>query len=249
MTALCAAPGCDAPVQDATVCSHCAGRLEEALGDVPALWADLELTLTRQGVISQRAGGRSAETPVPWDQRASDASWVLRNTLSTWMRDLAHEREYYPPDRIDGITGWLLSRIERIRHHPAGGECVDEILEAVANARRAVDRPAGRWYLAPCDHCDTDLYAKAGARWARCGVCGAEYDVHGRKQQMRHTLEDQLFGATDMADVLRHLGVSVTPAMVRGYAHRGRLTARGGERPLYRVGDVLDILMPRQACA
>jgi hypothetical protein len=38
--------------------------------------------------------------------------------------------------------------------------------------------------------------------------------------------------------------------MIRGYAHRGRILSRGADeigRPLYRIGDIIDLLNERIA--
>ncbi|MGH3447093.1 MAG: hypothetical protein ACRDP4_05675, partial [Nocardioidaceae bacterium] len=76
---------------DAFVCGACAGQLERDLGDVPALVEDLDVALSRQAMFGDRAGGKSAEKPLPIDPRASEVGWVLRNTLSTWIRVLVEE--------------------------------------------------------------------------------------------------------------------------------------------------------------
>jgi hypothetical protein len=62
----------------------------------------------------------------------------------------------------------LLVLIDAIRRHPAVNELVDEIADAVQQARRAVDRPANRTiiFVGPCpelnaagEHCDGEVYA------------------------------------------------------------------------------------------
>ncbi|MEU8104391.1 hypothetical protein AB0C18_11790 [Nonomuraea muscovyensis] len=61
---------------------------------------------------------------------------------------------------------------------------------------------------------------------------------------------DQLGTATEIARALHGLCANPTPAMIRGYAHRGHMVNRGHDktgRPLYRVGDVLDLLIEKIA--
>ena len=51
---------------------------------VRAVWLSnqLELAITRPTALGpEKVGGKSTETPVPFDDRASEAAWILRNTL------------------------------------------------------------------------------------------------------------------------------------------------------------------------
>lgn len=91
---ICAVEGCDRPVPDSYVCTGCAFRLEKALGNVSAFADELDTVLARQTRYEEHSertnGGRV--TPLFFDDRASEAGWVLRNTLSTWVRLVAEER-------------------------------------------------------------------------------------------------------------------------------------------------------------
>lgn len=78
--------GCDRPVGDAYVCQPCTIELEDALADVTWLLGELDVILARQSVTGERAGGPSAEKPLPYDPRATEARWVLVNTITTWAR-------------------------------------------------------------------------------------------------------------------------------------------------------------------
>lgn len=58
-------------------------------------------------------------------------------------------------------------------------------------------------------------------------------------------MEDYLASAADISELSEVFGQHVTAAMIRGYAHRGRIAAhgtrvdwRGREVPTYRIGDV-----------
>lgn len=94
MTEICMVDGCDRPVSDAWCCTGCIFRLEKALGNVSAFADELDIVLARQTCYedhSDRTKG-SKITPLFFDDRASEAGWVLRNTLSTWVRLVAEER-------------------------------------------------------------------------------------------------------------------------------------------------------------
>lgn len=93
MTTTCQVDRCDQPVQDAYVCTACAEGLRTALSELADwLGADIDNVLARQTVYGDRAGGRSAERPLPYDPRAAEVGWVLRNTVTTWARIIHEER-------------------------------------------------------------------------------------------------------------------------------------------------------------
>lgn len=268
----CACEACDRPVADAFVCGACAGQLERDLGDVPALVEDLDVALSRQAVFGDRAGGKSAEKPLPIDPRASEVGWVLRNTLSTWIRVLVEEGHAQAHSSgaetsgwssgCDGLGAgsqpltaafmarWLLGHVEAIRHHQAGGEAADEIRSAIAHVRRVIDRPAQRWYAGACN-CGTDLYVRPGATVIACRDCGTEHDVAKRRTELLDALEDRLATTVEISRAVRTIGqIEVTPSAIRGYAFRGRLEAKTVDRqgrPLYRMGDVLDLMAGEHA--
>lgn len=97
---------CGRPTGDnAYVCSGCARRLivgplelllaagTDRKGEpIPGLLADLDDQLRRDTAHADQVKARAAETPVPFDPRASEAAWILQNTLTTWVRLLSEER-------------------------------------------------------------------------------------------------------------------------------------------------------------
>lgn len=102
--------------------------------------------------------------------------------------------------------------------------------------------------------CRTELYARAGAPSVCCVSCGTVYDVVARRTWMLEQVEDRLMHSTELAIIAHYLGVKVAAATIRGYAKHGRITphaydtSRHPHRPLYRIGDVLEIVLgSRQA--
>ncbi len=266
MSATCA---CGRPVQDATICQGCSGRLERALGDIPALVHDLEITRSRQS----RTGGqgivivvRGAERPLPWDQRASEVTSLLRDTLSSWVQVVLDGGAARPrmlagqSSRIAVMARFLLAHHERLRQHPDAADAVDEIGHAVDQARRVTDRSPDRVYAGPCREewdaeaegergafcCTASLYARAAHGVVICTNCNAAHDVLVRRDWLFAVAEDQLATATLLAGAFSRLGRPVKSATLRKWVERGKLAAHGhNERghPLYRVGDVRDVLL------
>jgi hypothetical protein len=93
MTApVCRVPGCDHPVAEAYVCMHHTHALERALGDIPAVVHQLNLTLAKHTRYADRNERGGSEQPLPMDPQASAASSELRAHLVGWVRLVAEER-------------------------------------------------------------------------------------------------------------------------------------------------------------
>ena len=181
--------GCGKPVaDDAYICPSCAFVLDDLLGEIagssgmPGLAAELDVTLARMDRLGAQVGGRtpaSIEKPLPFNAHASEKAWKLRNTLSGWVRVIAEETGAdLPVDTLADMARWLRPRVGWLRHHKAGGEAVDEIEDAVKDARRAIDRKPDLWYAGPCnaaidsaDACECSCHI-SGAFSRPCDVPG-----------------------------------------------------------------------------
>jgi hypothetical protein len=251
---------------DQSICGACSAELGRALDSVAELAAELDVTLSRQHTRDGSGTGEVEDDPTPavlhigplgYDPRASEAAYVLRSALVGWVRDLQHHKpeDDWPDDTAASMAAWLSARLSRLNKHPAAQELHGEILGAVRAAERVVDRPADRWYAGICaapldggQRCQRDLYAKPAAAQVTCPECGCEWDVKERREWLLGLAEDVLASATEIARAVTRLGQPVTPAAIRGYAHRGHIVAHGQrvvggrEVPTYRLGDVLDVI-------
>lgn len=251
-TDLCLVPCCGRPRHaDFVICVHCAWLLEKALGDVPALSDDLDLTLSRQTASGARNGSRSSNKPLPFDTNASEVGWLLRNTLVGWVRDLCEAHtEPGPPDTCGDMARWLLARLWRLQAHPAANEVVSEVLAAVGEARRAIDRPAERVYAGACQvphegvACDQPLYARLGRTVITCPKCGTGHDLQDRRERMAAELDGMLMTVREIAVVAAWLGAFTdtgrTQARLDNWASRGTIVAHGVNlkgRETYAFGD------------
>lgn len=242
---------------DAYLCQDCGDELARALGDMPALDEELDVTITRQRALPTEGGSAGAETPLPWHAKAAEAQHHLKALLVTWARmcEEEHVRHCSPrtkpldehDDNIPALSRWLLWRVDGLELHPAGPDAHEEITDAVAQCRRLVDRPPERWYAGPCDLCRADLYATSRQGQVQCRTeqCPASYDIAERRDWLLAAAEDRLVGAADLARAVSWLGAQpLTRHRVGMWAKRGRILAKGhdGTRPLYRVGDAIDLL-------
>ena len=206
-------------------------------------------------------------SPLPWDQRAREARDVLRSALVGWVRMLFAGQERpgptcpscnhsscgwiaasrTPADTLPALARWLIRQRRALLAHPAAEEAVDELADAVRQARRVIDRPPASWYAGPCGvgDCTADLYARHGSRTIRCRRCHATHDAPVREAWLMGEVRQQRDTAAGIARALSGFHPGLTPEMIRGYAHRLRLFPVGADglgRPLYLIGDVRDLL-------
>jgi hypothetical protein len=225
-------------------------RLERALGDVAAIVRDLDVTISKQAKIGNASGpGGLARERSPLNWGAVSVADDLQNTLTSWARDVAPQwRANYPAAPSITASRILLFHIDAIRRHAAVNELVDEITDAVEQARRVVDRPADRVFLGAClaefegVTCTEDIYAKAGAGTATCKVCGVTHDVGERRAWLLEQAADRLFTVREAAQMMGSVGgIKVTEASIRGYVHRGRIAYHTTK--LIRLGDLLAVVL------
>lgn len=147
---------------------------------------------------------------------------------------------------------FLLTQLDWIRHRPEADEVVEDLQAAAGVLRRCVDAPPRLRYAGPCweqaedgGQCDVELYALDDAATVRCPGCRSVHDMGLRRVWLLQEAQDALANAATLAAALSSLDKQVTSSMIRNYADRGRIVAHGHDqqgRPVYRVGDVLDVL-------
>lgn len=189
------------------------------------------------------------ETPGPLRLGDIAAKDDAGNTVTTWARHIGECRnEDIPVGRMQagevGALVYLARHANWLMHRAEAEEARDELLHACDTIAVAVDCGAEQFYAGPCDVCGRDLYARPSAAVARCEPCDLEYPMQARREWLLQASEDRLVPASEMARAVTGLGSPVTAERIRQWAARGRLLAHGfeGTRPLYRVGDVLDLV-------
>lgn len=251
--ALCTVPRCANPrPEHQFVCVVCVQLLKKDLGEVPAMLVELEVTLTRQDVMSKSGTiGKSADTALPFKWGASDALWVLGNVITTWARMLVEHSGFRPPrssSQVDAAR-FLLTYVQSLAMHPAAGEAVDEIESAVRNAMRSIDHPVdSRTYLGKCGDvagvqgCQGRVYALPRQEHGLCETCGESHHARTRRALMLRAMANQELTAADMSTMLAGLGIEISVQQIQNVGRVGRIRSAGvdahGKRS-YRVGDVL----------
>jgi len=204
---------------------------------------------------------------VPAGTALTDA---VKSTIATWTRTVMDERPVlygpvhatclhlscsqarrskWPTDTVTGCCRYLLGHADWIRGKEWAPDMLDELDHLEQRLSNLVDRPADKWYAGPCDGCERDLYAKAGAPSVTCEDCDRPYDVTARREWLLREAHDRYATASELARAVSWLGTEpLTAERVRKWAERGRITARGSvtirgrELPTYLVGDAVALL-------
>lgn len=261
---------CGKPTRDdAYVCDQCVTELDKALGDVPWLDEQLEVSITRQKAAALGSGARAATTPLPWHEKASEARRGLHALLVSWVLFCTEEQVRGRPskdaeDDLPSLSAWLLNVTRGLALHDIGPEAVDEITDAVAECHRVVFwKRRNRVYLGKCEQvvkdeddvvvtlsCEGDVYANEGDQVGECEQCGQGVTVVIRKADLDKRLDDRLCTAADLASMAVFLGLDVPRERVRKkvlYWHRHkriqqRSTDVTTEAPMFRYGEVKALL-------
>lgn len=244
------------------MCETCSDSLARALGDVPWLAEELEVTVARQqGIDYRRLGGSSGgkkpiERPSPANMGAAEARAHLRALLVSWALFCDAERvrnssphEGLPADELVALSRWLLWRVDGLALHEIGSEAVDELTSAVAHCHRLIDRPSDRQYLGTCDLCTGRLYARPGSAWAKCDECDAAVNAEDVRAKLLAELDDRLCTAAEIARLSTYLGLKADRETVRKrinqWSARGKLheASSFSDEPTYRFGTVYEMLV------
>jgi hypothetical protein len=207
-------------------------------------------------------GGASGkpESRLPLDLAVTAKLDAVQGEMTTWARHVAEERYSGPQghvgeDPIVVAARYLAANVEWLRHRPEVDEAYAAIELCARVVRGIVRGPAAQRFLGPCGahwtewnpdgtpldagYCEGDVYARDGAASGRCRTCGAEVDTAERQAWLDAEVRSRAFRAAHIAEAY-----GIRPNTIRKWAERGKLTAHGTDRdgrPLYNVGDVLDL--------
>lgn len=248
--------GCGRPTRDdAYACDHCGDLTARALGDVPWLAGELDVTITKQRAAIESDGSASAETPLMYHLPAAEKRDALRHALVTAIRFCNEEGVRnsdpgpdWPANDLPSMSRWLLWRIDGLALNDMGEEIAKSIRDAVRACRHVIDKPPDRAYAGPCPECKRDLYHRRDASSAKCHGCGSTWDVAEVNEWMRERitahLRDRLVTAREGSMLLGRFGLPVEQETIKKWHARNRVTDAGhnsaGHR-LYRWDELLDL--------
>lgn len=224
---------------EAYVCDTCVSALNRALGDVPWLDDELETTITRQRAAATTGAARSAQTGLPWHERASETRRTLHGLLVSWVRFCGEENVRGLPtwevrDTLPSLSRFLLNCTRGLTFLDIGPEAVEEITDAVAACERMIDRHPEREYAGPCE-CGRDLYRAPGERWVRCKHCNEQTDTEELLAKMRGAVMGRYVTAREGAGLLSKFGMETQQGTIDKWRERKRILDHGSDHRGHRL--------------
>lgn len=247
---------CGQPAGQASyLCPSCTNSVWNTLDAIPDLLVDLGLSRTRQRHYGTAGSGTNVDA-LPWSEAASRSLADVRDTMHALVdRCIAarlastenlHTSIRPASRRLDDIAGWLQVRVDPIAAQPWAPQAL-RLVRVHQRALRVIDHPPEHTYAGPCQICGSDLYTLPDQPEVKCPDCGAREDVAARRSYLLGCVNDQLATATEIARALTSLAMPVSSERIRQWKHRQLLEVRATEHrtkhPLYRVGDVIDLLV------
>lgn len=258
---ICQAAACMRPSDDWILCRDCGRVLTEVLTDMGWMLDELDLVLTGQVRYVSQSSGKSSETPMPFDVKASETRAYLMAELATAVRLLEEANGWDARATTERAAAlWLREKVSAIRLHPAGADIIDGILRWWAAAQWVIDRPSQRQYLGDCDvdpegiTCGGRIYGRAGKPEAKCDTCGGFYEAEALRKNLLDQLEGRMLTAAEIAHMSTYLGLVSDRQAVRKrinqWASRNRITSHVNaktEATEHRFGEVYVMLLQDDA--
>jgi hypothetical protein len=169
---------------------------------------------------------------VVFHEAASTDLAIIRELLTRWSsvvsahRGVIIDADPTPP----GLSRWLLRWNGAAAQHPDAADYLTELIHAVRDAQRTIDRAPDLRYVGPCEDCDQDMYVLAGRPPANvyCATvgCGASYPMEERRAWLLESCYNQLLTAHEMSRAIAELipGQPITPNRISQWAARDKLT-------------------------
>lgn len=261
---------CTAPTEGVVLCARCLRTAGTALDKLASYYADLfSLPARSAGVrrshrVADPTG--SAVSLASVSDPIEDAAAATKAMLVGWVRVLLDDRPqlHAPADNVQAMTRLLAQQLRSIATLGWAGEFLREVLALELRLRRIVETNKGRWYAGVCGmvtdpesgaFCTRVLYADPEQSQVRCPVCRTSWPVAERRRILLDLARDEVTNVSSIARACAVLlGEEASQAKLerriqnwidRGaIERRGHLDIDGRVRKVYRVGDVLDMLIP-----
>lgn len=259
---------CTATTNGVVLCSRCQHTARRALFNVNAYHEDLfnlpaqVFGTRRSNKISDPTGSAVGLASDPIEEAAADT----RRILAHWLRRVVEDtpRAFMPnSDTVDVHTRVLTQQLHAIATLDWAGEFLTELLDLERRLRRTVEGHKGLWCAGPCgtvldpetgEYCTRVLYADPDRDDVRCPACGTLWPAAERRRILLDRARDV---ETNIAVIARATlalldgepSAARLEARIQKWADRGKLERRGSVdldghvRKVYRVGDVLDLLL------
>ncbi len=254
---ICQAAACIRPSDGWILCRDCGQNLTDVLGDMGWMLDELDLVLTGQIRYVTQSTGKSSETAMPFDVKASETRAYLVGEIATAVRMLEEANGWDSQASSEKAAAiWLREKVSAIRLHPAGGDIIDGIMRWWAAGQFVIDRPTQRQYLGDCERdpegvdCGGRIYGRQGKPEAGCDTCGGIYQADELRSDLLDKLGNQLLSAAEIARMSTYLGLVSDRQAVRKrinqWASRNRIVTHVNAKTQateHRFGDVYPMLI------
>ena len=222
--------------------------LSKRLTDIASWIADaLDDVVARDTARERNDGGKSADTPLMFHDKAGDAALELTGTLQIWVDTISQKRHIPWPGTLRSKHSalWIKAHIIDLALCDDAFQAFDEITDARKRAVHFTDIPMPVEFVGPCQSttdgvtCD-GVYCRPMADIHHCKLCNTNIDVPTVKAAMSETMRDMLFNADELQDALTVAGKKrVHRRTIQSWIESERLVARGGK---YLLSDALVLL-------
>ena len=262
---------CTAPLADGVVlCPRCQRTVQRALGNVVSYHADL-YTLAPPPAGVRRRGDSvdptgSAVARMSTSDPVEDLAARTRNTLVSRVRELIDDRPgvTWPANTVEAMAQRLAQHVRSIATCAWAEDFRREIVRLEIDLRSFIERNKERWYAgvcgwiadpeAPDQFCSRVLYADPDKAHVRCPVCQTTWPVAERREILLNearnvetnvaTIARSLVALLDNEPSQARLEKKINKWIERGkLERRGHVDTDGRVRKIYRLGDVLDLLI------
>lgn len=205
-----------------------------------------------------------------------DAADRTKSVLEGWVRRLLLAKpalRYPADDTVDGLAKLLGQQLRAIAGRTWAGDFFREVTKLEGDLRRLLAGRRGRRYAGVCgklldpeaepetgEFCTQVLYADPDADQVRCPVCRTTWPIAERRRILLDLARKQETNVATIAGALVALldnqpSQSRLERRIQNWIDRGKLERRGhvdidGKvRKIYRLGDVLDLLLDERGAA
>lgn len=260
---------CTADTAGLTLCPRCQTTVRRALSNITAYHADLFSLPGRVFGVRSSAGvsdPTASAVALSARDQADDEAAATKAALSVWVRRLVrdHPRAFYPTeDTVEALAKVLGQQLRGIATFDWAGEFANDVLRTERRLRKTVEANKGLWYAGVCGtvtdeetgaFCTRVLYADPDKADVRCPVCRTIWPVAERRRILLEAARDEV---TNVATIARAcavlLGDQTSQAKlerrIQNWIDRGLIVRQGSRdvdgrlRKVYRLGDVLDMLL------
>lgn len=253
------------------LCARCLNTLSIACTNVAAYFTDVEKIQPGER-IPTRGVPKSTPPPGADGERIDRISEALDHVtaiVAGWGRNLVDDRpgSGSMPTTVVRVLGWLESHRTTIATLEWGGECLRELRQCERMLQRLLDRSDTGRFIGICSSeigadtetdemllCDRALYAPESVSWVTCPQCGVSWPVAERRRLLADATRDELAPVRVIARVIvgllpGQLSEERVTRRIEQWVRRGQLqdygvrVIDGKPRRVYRVGDVLEIVL------